>query len=63
MTDGISDPWFETDNNLADPSRWEAFWSDQLEACLKSEPDLRLLEWMDFKIAGNHDDRTLAVLW
>ncbi|WP_374683538.1 protein phosphatase 2C domain-containing protein [Accumulibacter sp.] len=64
MTDGISDPWFETDNNLADPSRWEAFWSDQLEACLNSsEPDLRLLEWMDFKIAGNHDDRTLAVLW
>lgn len=64
MTDGISDPWFETDNNLADPARWEAFWLGQLAPCLSAgEPDLRLLEWMDFRIAGNHDDRTLAVLW
>ncbi|MBD5298845.1 MAG: protein phosphatase 2C domain-containing protein [Bacteroides sp.] len=75
MTDGISDPMFETDRNLNDFSKWEAFYrrlkegfpedkiggvdlSDDNEAAKD-----QLLGWLDFWSPGNHDDRTLAMLY
>jgi len=67
MTDGVSDPFFETDAGLADPNRWKALWSD---INVKTEVDKRLhgiedrmLEWLDFWSAGNHDDRTLVLIY
>lgn len=63
MTDGISDPKFETDRNLADLGRWDTFWGE-IEPLLRDDtPGDRLLDWLDFWSQGNHDDRTIAVLW
>ncbi|MDY0134095.1 MAG: protein phosphatase 2C domain-containing protein [Atribacterota bacterium] len=67
MTDGISDPFFETDAGLVNPARWAAFWSDLenvtgLEERSEHLED-RLLGWLDFWSAGNHDDRTLALIY
>lgn len=63
MTDGVSDPRFETDVGLSETARWDALVVD-LAPCLSSEhPDTALLEWMEFFTPGHHDDRTVAVLW
>lgn len=65
MTDGVSDPKFETTNNLKNAEKWDALW-DELTAAnaLTNTPDSKraLLEWLGFHSAGNHDDRTLLVL-
>ncbi|MGH8591637.1 MAG: PP2C family serine/threonine-protein phosphatase [Gammaproteobacteria bacterium] len=63
MTDGVSDPIFETDRNLADPARWDTFWGEIEPHLTDVAPDVRLLGWLDFWSQGNHDDRTIAVLW
>lgn len=63
MTDGVTDPKFETDRNLETHQRWDALWQE-LEPLLQEEaPHLRLIEWLDFWSPGNHDDRTIALLW
>ena len=71
MTDGVSDPFFETDNLLRSPAEWDKFESGEIaprnlfanpgenEAEAASQ---RLLEWLSFWSVGNHDDRTIAVL-
>lgn len=67
MTDGITDPKFETDANLFKIEKWNEFWQD-----LSSEVDFsddneasadQLLYWLDFWSPGNHDDRTIAILF
>lgn len=63
MTDGVSDPRFETDNGLADPARWDALWTDLAPALAAPDPARGILDWLDFFTPGHHDDRTLAVLW
>lgn len=63
MTDGVSDPKFETDRNMEDLSRWDAFWGEVEPLLADDAPDDRLLAWLDFWSQGNHDDRTIAVLW
>ncbi len=63
MTDGVSDPYFETDNGLADPVKWDRLW-DEIEPFLSdTAPHERLVEWLHFFKQGHHDDRTLAVFW
>ncbi len=71
MTDGVSDPFFETDNLLRNQAEWDKFHNEQLsELQLFSESGedaaaaaaTRLLEWLSFWSVGNHDDRTIAVL-
>lgn len=64
MTDGVSDPKFETDNGLQDPNKWAAL-IDEISPCLASpeNADKALAEWLNFFSAGNHDDRTLVVAW
>lgn len=65
MTDGVSDPKFETTNNLKNAEKWDALW-DELTAAnaLTNTPESQqaLLEWLGFPSPGNHDDRTLLVL-
>ncbi|MDE7351257.1 MAG: protein phosphatase 2C domain-containing protein [Muribaculaceae bacterium] len=67
MTDGISDPFFETDANLARKEKWDELWNS-----ITKEVDLtddnadsarQLLDWLDFWSPGNHDDRTIAILY
>lgn len=72
MTDGIYDPKFVTENKLEDLTAWENFISDldgNNEESLKvdfsddTEVKEQLLAWMDFWSKGNHDDRTLAIIY
>lgn len=62
MTDGITDPWFETDANLESLEKWNLLWAELEPLFVATEPQKALLNWLDFKIAGNHDDRTIALL-
>lgn len=65
MTDGVSDPKFETTNNLKNAEKWDALW-DELTAAdaltNTAESQQALLEWLGFPSPGNHDDRTLLIL-
>ena len=75
MTDGISDPMFETENNLNSYDKWEALWNklqtgfadDGISGVEltddNEEAQYQLLRWMDFWSPGNHDDRTIAILY
>lgn len=73
MTDGITDPKFQTDNNLNRIEKWNELWAD-LEGANQdnckvdfSKPieqvETELMTWLDFWSAGNHDDRTIAILY
>lgn len=72
MTDGIYDPKFVTENKLEDTNTWQNFTRDLKGAnedgtTVDFENDLQikeqLLKWMDFWSKGNHDDRTLAIIY
>lgn len=75
MTDGVSDPMFETDNNLNSTAKWDEFWNkihdgfkdDEIPGVDLSddneESKFQLLRWLDFWSPGNHDDRTIAILY
>ncbi len=75
MSDGVSDPMFETDKNLNDYAKWEEFYNNLKNGFPEDEiggVDLsddneaakdQLLGWLDFWSPGNHDDRTIAILY
>lgn len=62
MTDGITDPKFETDANIENIQKWDELWSDLAPTTESLKPDFALLDWLDFWSAGNHDDRTIGIL-
>lgn len=73
MTDGVYDPKFEVEANLEKVEKWNAFVKD-LEgenedgAAVVFNPENTEIEeqlsrWMDFWSPGNHDDRTLVVIY
>ena len=64
MTDGVTDPKFETDNNLANLQKWDELWVE-LEPMLANKDKVsdELLKWLEFWSPGNHDDRTIALLY
>ena len=64
MTDGISDPKFETDFQLNNKDKWIQL-IDELNPHLATpmNPAKALLDWMKFPSPGHHDDRTLVVIW
>lgn len=75
MSDGVSDPMFETDRNLNDYDRWKEFWR-RLKTGFPDDGIMgvdfgdwgeatkdQLLGWLDFWSPGNHDDRTIAILY
>lgn len=63
MSDGITDPYFMTDNNLESGEYWDKLWSEIDPALNADDPQAALLSWLDFWSPGNHDDRTIAILW
>jgi serine/threonine protein phosphatase PrpC len=73
MTDGVTDPKFETDANLTRIEKWRRLWDDlngknednaKVDFSDDSEhADSQLLQWLDFWSRGNHDDRTIAILF
>ncbi len=67
VTDGISDPKFETDAKFSDAESWFDFWSDDLAKEVNFSRDNEDIEtnfynWLDFWSPGNHDDRTIIVM-
>jgi serine/threonine protein phosphatase PrpC len=65
MTDGVTDPVFHSDAQLASSEVWEA-WRHRLRekfAIDAPEPGMEqaLLDYLSFFEAGNHDDRTLII--
>jgi len=73
MTDGIYDPKFVVEVNLEKIEKWKEFIEDlggnntdkikvELNAT-NTEIAKQLSEWMDFWSPGNHDDRTLAIVF
>lgn len=64
MTDGVSDPFFETDNGLLIAEKWDAL-VNELSPALNNTDNVseQLAEWLNFFIPGNHDDRTIVVYW
>jgi serine/threonine protein phosphatase PrpC len=73
MTDGITDPKFQTDANLQKGEVWRQLWQDLNGtnedgasvnfAGSPEEVQECLLSWLDFWSPGNHDDRTIAILY
>lgn len=68
MTDGVSDPHFEADADLKVLEKWGILWDKINKAVdLKDDNSERiseqLLEWLNFWSPGNHDDRTIAILY
>lgn len=73
MTDGIYDPKFVVEANLEKIDKWNEFLEDlkgKNEDECKVDFDAanndianQLSNWMDFWNPGNHDDRTLAIIY
>jgi serine/threonine protein phosphatase PrpC len=73
MTDGITDPKFQTDNNLSAADKWNELWEDLEGKKLgegaidfEADPEIaerQLMNWLDFWSPGNHDDRTMAIIY
>jgi len=73
MTDGIYDPKFVVEANLEKIEKWNEFLSDlngKNEDGSKVDFEdenadiaTQLSTWMDFWSPGNHDDRTLAIIY
>jgi hypothetical protein len=73
MSDGIYDPKFEVEANLEKIEKWQEFLKDlngenedNNQVILSHENENieeQLSKWMNFWSSGNHDDRTLAVVF
>jgi hypothetical protein len=64
MTDGISDAWFHTDSNLFKKEKWDELWLE-IHKNLTDQTginSIELLEWLDFWVKGEYDDRTIVIL-
>ena len=73
MSDGIYDPKFVVEANLEKHEKWVEFLQDlhgknEDNAAVEfsaenKEMANQLSNWMDFWSPGNHDDRTLAIIF
>ncbi len=64
MSDGVSDPYFETLNNLREYKKWSLLKEELLPVIhKKNELEKELLEWINFYIPGEYDDRTISLLY
>lgn len=67
MTDGVTDPKFETDSNLQKVEKWNSLWLETTAAINltdgNTEAKNELMKWLNFWSPGNHDDRTMAILY
>jgi hypothetical protein len=72
MTDGIYDPKFVVESKLENLETWKNFLRDlngenedkaKVDFVEDSDVENQLSTWMDFWSKGNHDDRTLAVIY
>ncbi|HDX8837760.1 TPA: protein phosphatase 2C domain-containing protein, partial [Klebsiella oxytoca] len=53
-----------TDNGLQNPQKWDRLMAEL--SPLLTDPEhasAQLVEWLNYFSPGNHDDRTIIVLW
>ncbi|WP_280547526.1 protein phosphatase 2C domain-containing protein [Halomonas sp. 11-S5] len=65
-TDGVTDPKFESENDMRESASWWALYDElapALSAPVTEESRDPLLEYLNFFIERHHDDRTVAVLY
>lgn len=64
MTDGVSDPIFETENGIYELDRWQKLW-DQIntEVIVAKSKETAMIDYLNFWSKGHHDDRTLAIIF
>lgn len=75
MTDGVSDAMFNVTKDLSEYDKWESLWeklnngfpNDEISGVDFSDDNEdsqnQLLNWLNFWSPGNHDDRTIAILY
>ena len=72
MTDGIYDPKFVVESKLEKIENWKNFDQDlkgnneentKIDFSDDENIENQLMDWMDFWSKGNHDDRTLAIVY
>jgi serine/threonine protein phosphatase PrpC len=73
MSDGIYDPKFVVEANLPNVKKWQEFLADlsgnnedRVKVELRADNEdieEQFSKWMDFWSPGNHDDRTLAIVF
>ncbi len=63
MTDGVSDAKFATLANLRNPEMWSNLGTEIFPLVRGPNPREGLLAWLQFWSQGNHDDRTLAIMY
>ena len=72
MTDGIYDPKFVVESKLENIESWKNFLrdldgenEDEAKVDFDDDSDIenQLSQWMEFWSKGNHDDRTLAIIY
>ena len=67
MTDGITDAWFPTDSTCRDPAVWRDVWEKEIGPALGDAPHgepaaEQLLDWLNFFVKGEHDDRSIVLM-
>ncbi|MEN9491237.1 MAG: hypothetical protein RJA63_1686 [Pseudomonadota bacterium] len=66
MTDGVSDPKFPSEAQMATVAAWDMLWQDmdaEVHLHQDDEAGKRLLEWLNFWAVGEYDDRTIAIIY
>jgi serine/threonine protein phosphatase PrpC len=67
MTDGVTDALFQTEANLERREMWDAFYQNLSSAVTLEKTNAaisdELLEWLNFWVKGEYDDRTIAILF
>ncbi len=66
MTDGVSDPVFASESAAKTSGNWLALLDKITSAGVTTtNPDahIALLDWLNFKVKGEHDDRSIAIMF
>ncbi len=63
MTDGVSDAQFPTMATESDAAHWRDFWFGEIAPALDApDPAAALADWLNFRVPGEHDDRSIVLM-
>lgn len=66
MTDGVSDPKFDSEQALLHQQPWSELWQEWQALGTQAQDEQQmaqlLQQWLGFWSQGNHDDRTLVIV-